>query len=665
MHQDQQENTKKSILFYLLMGGLFFAGIAIDPFANNVSQGGIRFLIILALNLICGAALIVKTLRRKQHRFPDLKILIPVIIFAALPLLTVVAQASNLYLNLFNFSRSSLIPFFCVSLVVQIMLLGFPRDQLHKFVQIAYTGFFIGAIASLLVLILNVTKVVSTPNLQSDAYAIITSFALLACLNLVLCPLFFSRIQGNNGVFFYGIGIILSILGLIFISTIQILFVVGLAFVLVVVMLTEARKKVFFYVVVFVILASSMVLIKVIQPVSQIKDGIFNFGVADLGSSTAVTFSALSDYNLFIGSGVKPFNDLYLHYQPKNFASTVPVTPDQPFSDVFRYLNSYGLIFTLVFFFFVINVLKESDELKHDPEHVLEEEIKSGITVFYVFYLFLSANLYLLLPVLLLVGISTVSTQHDLIAETPPRSKKVTRLILLYLFVLFSGAVFVFSAYAFYANQLYGKGIMLATFRNIDQLQQGVDLMTQAQRADTHQYRYKEELANIYAVSFQKLNDAGKAGQNIDVEYNRKILNVVINLSNDAIQNNNSYYSWLNRFNLLQTLNKYGVDVSAQQEIAAKQMELLAPHNGDNILLLAGYYANLQNYDKASELLKISTDFNPHVDKLALEYAKSLIILNRKDEAKLILNVLSSGNIDQSVKDEANLLLAGLSKKAQ
>jgi hypothetical protein len=663
MHHDSQENTKKSILFYLLLAGLFLTGIAIDPFANNVSQGGLRFLILLALNIICGVALIAKTLRRKQRKLPDLKILVPVIIFAALPLLTVVAQAGNLYPNLFNFSRSSLIPLFCVSFVVQVMLISFPREQLHKFVQSAYTGFFIGATVSLLMLILNVTKVVSAPNLQSDSYAIITTFALLAALNLVLAPLFFSRIQNNNGVFFYGIGVILSIIGLIFVSTIQLLFVVGLAFILTVVMLQEARKKIFFYVIVFVVLASSMVLIKVIQPISQIKDGIYNFGVADLGSSTAVTFSALSDYNLFIGSGVKPFNDLYLHYQPKNFASSVPVTPDQPFSDVFRYLNSYGLLFTLVFFFFVINVLKESDELKHDPEHSLEEEIKSGITVFYVFYLFLSANFYLLLPILLLVGISTIPTQHDNSAEVPPRSKKVTRLALQLLFLLFAGGTFVFSAYAFYANQLYGKGIVLATFRNIDQLQLGVDLITQAERADTQQYRYKEELANIYAVSFQKLNDASKQGVNIDVEYNRKILNVVINLSNDAIQNNSSYYSWLNRFNLLQTLNKYGVDVSAQLEIAAKQMELLAPHNGDNISLLAGYYANLQNYTKANDLLKIATDFNPHVDKLALEYAKSLIIINRKDEAKLILNILAAGNIDQSVKDEANLLLAGLAKK--
>jgi tetratricopeptide (TPR) repeat protein len=660
---------KRSPTDKIILGFFFIVGFLIDPFAQNTNPWGLRYVLLLVFTLLITIYFAYKTYKNKTIPLLKSKILVLFFFYSLFPILIAIVQWQKWYINFFSFQQSVLIP---LILSVITFIIANSYNELKYFVQliaIFLTGQIVSSFISLGILILNYYDYVSFPNFSSMAGTIIFNSVAISTLVLLLAPPFYDiSKKGSNE---KGLLIFLEIVSMaivaIFYST-NILLIFALSIILIISLIKKQRRFALYYILNFaIILIVGLLLNKFIDPISELRQEITDMEAADLRTSANVIFNALESNNPLLGLGNVSFTDVSLMYAPNNDGTEFVPLFDHALGEIWEIILKYGLITLLPLFLLISASFRASKKVfskKNNPNTVFAETfVKTGLLLSLVVLIFGSLNLNLLLLISLCFVILAHFESKDYLSNESVNSNiKILSVFLIPVFIIFS----YLSVRVVLANYIYGYANELYTSKSVENQKEALSLYQKTVQIDDKQAVYHEELAKIFYGVFVVAQDKLELFSDSEKAEVQKYFNNSVKYSNNAISlNPDGYVTWLLRFNLMKNLAGYS-DTSETINKASDKLQTIAPKNGSLLLALAAFYVET-DLEKSHLLVEKAYNSNPNVDKAKLEYAKSLEIQGKRDEAvNLFLEITDDeSKVNADEYQEAALILKNLLKEQE
>lgn len=642
---------------YLLVLGLFISGLIYEFFTVTAYAGLGVVVVLILLNLLAFLATFLFIWKNKSIRVLKSRVLMVVLIWGLILALNLVVYWRNLYQSLFV-ANTNIFIVFLVALLAYVLASAYNVFAMVKqLVMASLAGYVLGTLLAGVVLAANYLRVVNFPNLVSSKDIIVINLILLSTLGVCLLPRLFVIYERRKNK--------LAISGLLAVSVIIASFLGNLSTLIfliacaLVATLLHFKKRVFTF---HLVVISCVVLLSVVlrsMDAFSVKLSKLDLSATGPIASTQVVLSSLQNTNPIWGQGARHYSETYRQFEPMN--SSLEFTGDKQFaaSQLWEITTSYGL-FGLVATIFALGVILRktktlSTKFNTAPITISYVQIVLAVLCVGLVMFHVETHYWVVaVPALVILANMTASTYW--------RFEK-SKLFLLNSFVGIGlvGLVvyFLFSIFAFSANQVYGFAYQRLHVGNLASEQVTLDRIELASQLDPYQVRYQLDLSPIYTTIFinslpKDTTSENYAQYQTAIEQLTKFADRVTTLDND------NYQVWENKLSVLINLGRIFPQVLNQDNKAAEALAniiTLQPVNGTKLLQLADYVSDF-NSVLPQQLAKIAYQNNSNVDAAALNYARLLIADDNLPEARKVLAriVTVSGLAPTSLAEARNLL---------
>lgn len=656
------KKEKFGFIVFIFTVGILGISLFLDPI-KIYNTGSFVTLTFIIISLFISAVIFIKSLNKDK------------IVFDFTPLIFLLSIIVIIAINVFNYRDSSGFILFqnqnhlLLLISICVSCIGFyftvrTSGEIKGVIDNVLRLIFIVNLVPFVFLMLNALDIVKTPSLLSSSSLVLNNFLSVAFITILQSPLLYSLVKKQSSMQRYTVFALMgtSIFGVAFFSNVNIILTLGCAIFLILFISKKLSRFTTFYLVVFGVVLASGLLLPNIQFVSDIRAKVNSDIKMSIPNSFETLLGSIVKGNVIWGTPNLTTGDSFLLNQGANYAEEVPATPTRSFSSFFEFAEDFGIIMVFVILSLIIKIYSSSLELSRKLENKDNFFTLDLDTIFVVListFIFGFINFQLL--ILGILGILYTNKVIKSKISEKIYNQEIERLKGLGISI---SAVIIIGIIAYtaitnlIADYKFSQGV-----NNIEQnsggLQDNVNLINEAKTLSPQNYYFNQELANIYLSIFLIAQERISESQNAKlIEENQKLLLLTVDESNKAINKSSySYQSWISRYNLLSSLGTF-TDANEAKLVATQNLEKLAPNNGSNLLLIAGFYVS-SDASKARDYLKKANETNPNVDRITLEYAKSLVFNKQLDLAKPLLEKLKSENeaSKNSIYEESTTLL--------